>query len=50
MQDPNQILGQENVLSWLLLKHLANGIAGKCHGIDVNFPDFNNWLRNRIPL
>lgn len=47
---PSQNLGPGNVLSWLLLKHLANGVAGKCHGIDANFPDFDNWLHNRTPL
>lgn len=57
MQDPSQIVEPEKVLSWLLLKHPQNvsrwahhGTAGKCHGIDANFPDFGNWLYNRISL
>lgn len=53
MQDPSQTVGLENVplASWQTLSRSADyGITGKCHGIDVNFPAFDNWLYNRISL
>lgn len=36
--------------TWQNLRSADYGITGKCHGIDVNFPAFDNWLYNRISL